>query len=309
MYLIQWNQRFASVTQTLRPHVSESYRMASTSNQTNSPIVTLTHSLNLGVHFSRINFCDLLLTRDGVTTVAVHRNIVAAVSRKLQNLIDSKGDSGIVFVTEVSGKVLQKVVDFIYEGGIEFSNRQEAEDFMQALASLEIELETKEWKEESLDDEIEKKETVNTVNADAIKDIVNKTIPIGSAQIRVKTDLLEDKNTLKEKKTTIIERLQDLASRDSTLPFSGSPQFPGVCSMYLSYSCPYGTKGHGCQFQHQTIEDFNFTWDKRSMVTEEEVIAQLATFGRVLQTPTNDFCSRIDAREKLHITMEISGWQ
>lgn len=118
-------------------------------------VITLTHDLRLGRHFSRFDYCDLMLTADGSSTVAVHRsyttvatlsrNILAAVSRELGRLMAEEDPaSGWAFVTSVTQEELKQVIGFVYSGKMVFEGEAEVEKFRLALDTLAVELEVKE---------------------------------------------------------------------------------------------------------------------------------------------------------------------
>lgn len=117
--------------------------------------ITLTHDLRLGPHFARFDYCDLMLTADGSSTVAVHRssttattflrNILAAVSRKLGRLMAEEDPaSGWVFVNDVTQEELEQVLRFVYDGQVVFKMWAEVDRFKLTLDTLAVELEVKE---------------------------------------------------------------------------------------------------------------------------------------------------------------------
>ena len=112
----------------------------------------LTHRLHLGKHFARESFCDGQLTKDGDTTIPIHRTILAAVSTKFKRMFQQKDNSSPYVVPVVDLATLARVVDFIYEGAVEFDKEEELGDFRDALTFLRVDIETEEaeFKEEEV---------------------------------------------------------------------------------------------------------------------------------------------------------------
>ena len=100
----------------------------------------LTHQLHAGKHFVRELFCDGQLTKDGATTIPIHRIILAAVSTRFKSMFEQKDNQTPYVVPVVDLATLARVVDFIYEGAVEFHREEEYEEFVDALAILKVDI-------------------------------------------------------------------------------------------------------------------------------------------------------------------------
>ena len=112
--------------------VSESPRMV---------VLELSHGCRLGRHFSRELYCDAQLTKDGVTTLPVHRAILAAASTKFGRMFEGKDNKAPFVVPLVDFATLAQVVEYIYEGRVVFPSQVELEDFMTVLDIMKVDLE------------------------------------------------------------------------------------------------------------------------------------------------------------------------
>ena len=100
----------------------------------------LTHQLHLGKHIARELFCDGQLTKDGTTTIPIHRTILAAVSTRFGSMFEQKDNQTPYVVPVVDLATLARVVDFIYEGAAEFDREEESEEFREALVILKVDI-------------------------------------------------------------------------------------------------------------------------------------------------------------------------
>ena len=87
-------------------------------------------------------FCDAWLTKDGVTLIPVHRYILAGVSDKFKKLFQREEEGGgrVHVVPLVDFESLKRVVNFIYYGQIVLKSMEEHGHFLDALATLKVEV-------------------------------------------------------------------------------------------------------------------------------------------------------------------------
>ena len=87
-------------------------------------------------------FCDAWLTKDGVTLIPVHRYILAGVSDKFKKLFQREEEGGgrVHVVPLVDFESLKQVVNFIYDGQIVLKSKEEHGHFLDALATLKVEV-------------------------------------------------------------------------------------------------------------------------------------------------------------------------
>ena len=91
--------------------------------------------------FPKNLFPDAWLTKDGVALLPVHRVILAGVSEKFKKLFQrEEGEKRVHVVPLVDFDILKKVVNFIYDGEIVLESREGHSDFMDALATLQVEV-------------------------------------------------------------------------------------------------------------------------------------------------------------------------
>ena len=105
--------------------------------------IKVNHSLHIigNKRFSKDLFCDAWLTKDGVTLIPVHRVILAGVSDKFKKLFQREEGGGRVHVVPLLDfDILKRVVNFIYDGQIVLKSQEEHDDFMDALATLKVEV-------------------------------------------------------------------------------------------------------------------------------------------------------------------------
>eukprot|EP00092_Neocalanus_flemingeri_P005905 GFUD01006356.1.p1 GENE.GFUD01006356.1~~GFUD01006356.1.p1 ORF type:complete len:447 (+),score=117.41 GFUD01006356.1:169-1509(+) len=106
-------------------------------------MITLKHHLNFGPNFCRSTFCDAkLTTKYGDGCIPIHRNLLAAVSKKLRKRFDDnlEGSEPIV-ITNVDFNVLEKIVSYVYTGQATFASENvDYEDFCDGMSLLKIEL-------------------------------------------------------------------------------------------------------------------------------------------------------------------------
>ena len=91
--------------------------------------------------FPKNLFPDAWLTKDGVALLPVHRVILAGASEKFKKLFQrEEGEKRVYVVPLVDFDILKKVVNFIYDGEIVLESREGHSDFMDALATLQVEV-------------------------------------------------------------------------------------------------------------------------------------------------------------------------
>ena len=91
--------------------------------------------------FPKNLFPDAWLTKDGVALLPVHRVILAGASEKFKKLFQrEEGEKKVYVVPLVDFDILKKVVNFIYDGEIVLESREGHSDFMDALATLQVEV-------------------------------------------------------------------------------------------------------------------------------------------------------------------------
>ena len=91
--------------------------------------------------FPKNLFPDAWLTKDGVALLPVHRVILAGASEKFKKLFQrEEGEKRVHVVPLVDFDILKKVVNFIYDGEIVLESREGHSDFMDALATLQVEV-------------------------------------------------------------------------------------------------------------------------------------------------------------------------
>ena len=105
--------------------------------------IVVQHRLHIigNKRFPKNLFPDAWLTKDGVALLPVHRVILAGASGKFKRLFQrEEGEKGVHVVPLVDFDILKKVVNFIYDGEIVLESREEQNDFMDALATLQVEV-------------------------------------------------------------------------------------------------------------------------------------------------------------------------
>ena len=108
--------------------------------------IKVTHNLHIigNRKFPKDLFCDAWLTKDRVSLIPVHRVILAGVSDKFKKLFQCQDEEGggrvHVVRTPLDYDILKRVVNFIYDGQIVLKNQEEHADFMDALATLKVEV-------------------------------------------------------------------------------------------------------------------------------------------------------------------------
>ena len=91
--------------------------------------------------FPKNLFPDAWLTKDGVALLPVHRVILAGASEKFKKLFQREdGGKRVHVVPLVDFDILKRVVIFIYDGEILLESREGHSDFMDALATLQVEV-------------------------------------------------------------------------------------------------------------------------------------------------------------------------
>ena len=108
----------------------------------------MSHDLQLGRHFSRHLYCDAFLTKDGLRLIPVHRNILAAVSNSFAKIFQQSDNQKPLVVPVVDFETLEKVVNYIYRGSIEFLSVEDYDNFNIALNVLRVNLNHKvDWQQ------------------------------------------------------------------------------------------------------------------------------------------------------------------
>ena len=108
--------------------------------------IEVSHSLHIlgNKRFPKDLFCDAWLTKDRVSLIPVHRVILAGVSDKFKKLFQRQDEEGRgrvhVVHTPLDYDILKRVVNFIYDGQIVLKSGEEHGDFMDALATLKVEV-------------------------------------------------------------------------------------------------------------------------------------------------------------------------
>ena len=102
--------------------------------------LVLTNSLNFGPFFSKDLFCDAFFTKDNVTLIPIHRNIMAGVSSRFKEMFEGNPGRKVFVVPLVDYGTLKTIVQFIYSSSVSFEKREELEDFRTALNILKLEV-------------------------------------------------------------------------------------------------------------------------------------------------------------------------
>ena len=105
--------------------------------------IVVQHRLHIigNKRFPKNLFPDAWLTKDGVALLPVHRVILAGASEKFKKLFQrEEGEKRVYVVPLVDFDILKKVVNFIYDGEIALESREEQNDFIDALATLQVEV-------------------------------------------------------------------------------------------------------------------------------------------------------------------------
>ena len=105
--------------------------------------IVVQHRLHIigNKRFPKNLFPDAWLTKDGMALLPVHRVILAGASDKFKKLFQrEEGEKRVYVVPLVDFDILKKVVNFIYDGEIVMESREEQNDFMDALATLQVEV-------------------------------------------------------------------------------------------------------------------------------------------------------------------------
>ena len=105
--------------------------------------IVLQHRLHVigNQRFPKNLFPDAWLTKDGVALLPVHRVILAGASEKFKKLFQrEEGEKRVHVVPLVDFDILKRVVNFIYDGEIVLESREGHSDFMDALATLQVEV-------------------------------------------------------------------------------------------------------------------------------------------------------------------------
>ena len=102
----------------------------------------LKHSFNLFPNLPRNKFCDATFReKDSKRLIPVHRVVLAAVSKKFENIFEGKSCSDNTYeVTGVSFRALKGIIDYIYTGQALFESSDDYEDFCVGLVVLRIDL-------------------------------------------------------------------------------------------------------------------------------------------------------------------------
>merc|ERR1719462_692131 len=106
-------------------------------------MIVVQHRLHIigNKRFPKNLFPDAWLTKDGVALLPVHRVILAGASAKFKKLFQrEEGEKRVHVVPLVDFDILKKVVNFIYDGEIALESREEQNDFIDALATLQVEV-------------------------------------------------------------------------------------------------------------------------------------------------------------------------
>jgi len=233
----------------------------------------LTHRLHLGKHFARKSFCDGQLTKDGDTTIPIHRTILAAVSTKFKRMFQQKDNSSPYVVPVVDLATLARVVDFIYEGAVEFDKEEELGDFRDALAFLRVdsEAEEAEFKEE----EVASKVMDRTCHPAEL-------LPAGSMADRL--------HKLTQKPVEAKESREPVEAKESRKPTCDTfvtmalpnGAFTKPCHYYQKGSCP---RGNSCTFLHQGSRE---QWELRERRKEFLETAPRIQHTFFLEVPTGN---------------------
>ena len=105
------------------------------------------HNFPFVGHFPAHKYTDLKLTtleeeaEGGGRDVPCHKVVMAAVSKKLEVIIDKRGGDDLLVVRNVRFEILQKVVEFVYMGSVEVEEGVDEQDVIDALDMLLIKFE------------------------------------------------------------------------------------------------------------------------------------------------------------------------
>ena len=105
------------------------------------------HNFPFVGHFPADEYTDLKLTtleeeaEGGGRDVPCHKVVMAAVSKKLEVIIDKRGGDDLLVVRNVRFEILQKVVEFVYMGSVEVEEGVDEQDVIDALDMLLIKFE------------------------------------------------------------------------------------------------------------------------------------------------------------------------
>ena len=127
-----------------------------------------THHFSFDGSFPKSKYCDVKLsTLDGAgRDIAAHKVVLAAVSAKLEKLIDRAGDGvGPVTVRNIRFEILEMIVEFIYSGRVEIEDA-DVEDFQDGLDMLRI----------RLNKQVDQNETLRSINV-PVSEVEN--VPVG----------------------------------------------------------------------------------------------------------------------------------
>lgn len=190
----------------------------------------LRHSFSFSCQLSQSCYPDLFLTTadGGGEVIPAHRVVISAVSSKLAVLCK---EGGKVVVRNISFRLLEQVIRFIYKGRIELVNSEEVEDLKDGVDMLKVNLvmECKDSASENLkDDELVK---VNGCIVDRKVDHKD-----GNANIVVK-DVWSKSEEVKVENASNVERNPDnSASLDDTTAGSGGDVGTSVTNILNSFS-------------------------------------------------------------------------
>ena len=102
-------------------------------------VIQVTHDVQFSKKLSRNLFCDARLTKDNVTLIPVHKIILASFSSKFKRIFESQDlRDGLTIVPVVDFPNLKRVINFIYDRQITLHSKEELEDFLDALSTLEV---------------------------------------------------------------------------------------------------------------------------------------------------------------------------
>ena len=103
----------------------------------------LTHSFNtLRGDVTNTKYSDLELRTESGEAVLCHKVILSSVSNRVKSSLDKRESSKIV-IRSVKIGGLKSVIDFIYNGRIEFEDSTELMDFVDAFALLQVNMGSK----------------------------------------------------------------------------------------------------------------------------------------------------------------------
>ena len=184
----------------------------------------LRHNFCFSGHLSQSCYPDLFLTTadGGGEVVPAHRVVISAVSSKLAVLCK---EGGKVVVRNISFKLLEQVIRFIYKGKIDVDNREDVEDLKDGMDMLKVNI-VIESKDSALEDL--RHDEAATVHSCIVVVDRKEDHKDGNANIVVK-DFWSKSEEVKVENTSIVDRNQDVpADSDVDDTIAGSDKEVGT---------------------------------------------------------------------------------